>query len=662
MAIEGTTPQVECGRFPVKRVVGDVVRVTAAIYADGHDHVAARLVYRDNTDSAWNMVAMEPLDNDLWQASFTATDAGLWQFRIQAWIDHFDTWTSDLSKRIPAQPAEAVELKPGEPMREIPLALRTGASLLDKASTAARDTDARQLKSFASSLRWMADQNLARYDDPMTPEILELAKKYPDLDLSTSSADYEVRVERERARFSTWYEFFPRSAGAGGQHGTLKDAAARLPQIAEWGFDVVYFPPIHPIGTAFRKGKNNSVTAEQEDVGSPWAIGNRHGGHTAIASELGTLSDFDDLIAAASDAGVEIALDIAFQCSPDHPWVRLHPEWFLQRPDGSIQYAENPPKKYQDIYPLNFESMEWQPMWQELCGVFLFWARRGVRIFRVDNPHTKALPFWEWCLREVQNAYPDAIFLAEAFTRPHVMYALAKRGFTQSYTYFTWRETKTEITEYLQEVTSAPVSEFFRPNLWPNTPDILPGSLKKGGRSAFAVRAVLAATLGASYGVYGSAFELMESVPAQPGSEEYLDSEKYQLRDWSAVEAVRGTIMPLLQTLNHARRGHAALQRNETLHFHTIENPQMLCYSKRHGEDVILTIVNLDTESEQKGWTDLSMQELGLAQNAAYRVHDLLTGEMYRWQGAHTLVILDPAKAPAHLLHLQRSDEDGEQA
>lgn len=675
VVVEDVQPQIDYGRFSVKRIIGDEIQVTAAVYGDGHDHIAARVLYRHDTGSEWHSVKMEALGNDLWSARFTLDALGEWQFRVEGWVDHFDTWASDLAKRIAAQPDGATidagqentdkDLQAGsnvvpELARDIQLAFRTGAGLLNQLAANVIGPDAKKLTDFASSLCRLADQGATRYDNPLTDSLKELTERYPDLRFSTKSADYRVWVDRERARFSTWYEFFPRSVGEHGRHGRLCDAARHIPQLAAMGFDVIYFPPIHPIGNAFRKGRNNNVVAAAEDVGSPWAIGSEQGGHTAIAPELGTPEDFDEMVRVAQDSGVEIALDIAFQCSPDHPWVKAHPEWFSIRPDGSIQYAENPPKKYQDIYPLNFESSDWQGLWEELCDVFLFWAERGVRIFRVDNPHTKALPFWEWCIDTVKKRYPDALFLAEAFTRPHVMYGLAKRGFSQSYTYFTWRNTKTELTSYLTELTTLPVRDFFRPNLWPNTPDILPELLQKGGRAAFVQRAVLATTLGSSYGIYGPAFELMDHVPVREGSEEYLDSEKYQLRLWARER--KDSLMPLLQILNRARQQHPSLQRNETLRFHEIGNPNLLCYSKRWGDDVILTVVNLDTAFAQSGWTDLNMDELGLKHDDRYTVRDLLRDGLYEWSGPSNYVLLDPAVMPAHVFHLippGHADEEG---
>ncbi len=683
VVIENIKPEIDGGRYAAKRVVGDTVRVTASIFGDGHDHLGARLLYRRTDERSFRHVPFRPLGNDVWEADFKVDAIGAWVYTVQAWVDHFDTWIHDLHKRIDAQgtapSAHGVNLNEPSPNDRTPpaaavprsgadapaqnalakaaaadvaLAFRTGAILLDHASTIARDEDARNLKSTASSLRWMAERPQDRYDFPLADESITLAMKYPDLKFATTYSDLlPLWVDREKARFSSWYEFFPRSAGqTPGVHGTLKDVTRRLPEVAAMGFDVLYMPPIHPIGTAFRKGKNNSTVAEPGDVGSPWAIGNTDGGHKAILKELGTFADFAEMVTTANDLGIDIALDIAFQCSPDHPWVRQHPDWFQIRPDGTIQYAENPPKKYQDIYPINFESSDWQALWQELYSVFAFWVDRGVRTFRVDNPHTKALPFWQWCIAEVRKTHPEVIFLAEAFTRPHVMYGLAKMGYTQSYTYFSWRTKKQELTEYMEEVTTPPVSDFFRPNLWPNTPDILPGFLQTTNPAAYMQRIILAATLGASYGVYGPAFELMEHLPAKPGSEEYLNSEKYQLRDWDRNSPT--SLAPLFTLLNHIRHAHKALQTDETLRFHTINNEQLLCYSKRSEQDVILCVVNLDPDNVQSAFTSLDLGVLGLG-SQPFEVEDLLTGATYTWQGPSNYVSLDPGKMPAHVLRVQ---------
>jgi starch synthase (maltosyl-transferring) len=658
VVIEEIQPSVDAGRYPAKRVLGDDVTVTAAIFSDGHDHVAARLLYRHASQKKWQSVPFTALTNDLWTATFPVDTIGPWRFTVEAWVDHFDTWKDDLTKRLGAQTTSA---------QDIPLALRIGANLLDAAAARAKGADAKRLKAAALELRGLAEQELAVYDPPIGDELMALVAKYPDLSLATRyPVELPLWVDRERAIFSSWYELFPRSTGAPGEHGTLRDVAARLPEIAAMGFDVVYMPPIHPIGVAYRKGKNNSVTAEEGDVGSPWAIGNSNygaaeGGHTGILPELGTLAEFDALVAAASSHGLDIALDIAFQCSPDHPWVAAHPDWFIRRPDGSIQYAENPPKKYQDIYPLNFESPDWRGLWDALYGVFKFWSDRGVRVFRVDNPHTKALPFWEWCIAEVLKTAPDTIFLAEAFTRPHVMYSLAKGGFTQSYTYFTWRNTKAELQTYFEEISNAPVSDFFRGNVWPNTPDILHAQLQVENpaqrRAVFQQRVILAATLSSNYGIYGPAYELMEWRPAKPtagktGSEEYLDSEKYQLRAWD-----RGgeSIAPLIAMLNKIRRENPALQRNENLHFHPNENPLILAYSKSttDGSNTVLTVVNLDQANTQAAWINLDLAELGVVDGVPFQVEDLLTGITYTWNGAWNYVAIAPG-ATAHVFRVVR--------
>jgi starch synthase (maltosyl-transferring) len=687
VVIEEIQPQVDCGRYPARRILGDRVEISAAIFCDGHDHAAARLLYKPAGDREWLSTSMSALPNDLWHASFTVDKLGPWGFTIQGWVDHFDTWTHDLKKRLAAQPglAEPSLIQPGPaspepakrdlPPQEIPVAFTIGALLLDQAAaraTLARvNADAKQLKELAATLRLLAGKNLALYDYPISAEIEQLVARYPDLTYATT-ADFEfpLWVDRERARFSSWYELFPRSTSPDSErHGTLRDVELLLPEIAAMGFDILYLPPIHPIGRAFRKGPDNSVTAGPSDDGSPWAIGSEEGGHKAIHPKLGTLADFDRLVSALHSHGMEIALDIAFQCSPDHPWVKEHPNWFLHRPDGSIQYAENPPKKYQDIYPLNFESPDWKGLWDELRSVFQFWIDRGVRVFRVDNPHTKALPFWEWCISELHSATPSVIFLAEAFTRPHVMYSLAKAGFTQSYTYFTWRTGKDELRAYFEEITKPPVSDFFTPNVWPNTPDILHASLQTGGRPAFIQRLILATTLAASYGIYGPAYELGEHLPAKPDSEEYLHSEKYQVRRWDRTDP--HSLAPLITRLNQIRRTNPALQSDLSLHFHEVDNPQILCYSKstlkpapplaatsyaatNEPENIILVAVNLDPHNEQAGWIDLDLKHLGIAHDEVFEVEDLLTGDRYQWHDRSNYVALRPDVMPGHILRVTR--------
>jgi starch synthase (maltosyl-transferring) len=681
VVIEEIQPTVDCGRYPAKRVVGDRIEVTAAIFGDGHDHVAARLLYRHSSQRKWQSTPFTALTNDLWSAEFAVDKMGFWNFTIEAWVDHFDTWAHDLDKRLAAQSgttaaplpdpqaqpvADAkVDKQPTQKTAEpqdIPLALRIGANHIEAAAGRAKGPDAKALAAAARRLRSLADERLPVYESPLTPELVALVAKYPDFSLATKyPSELPVWVDRERACYSSWYELFPRSASpVPGRHGTLRDVEARLPEIAAMGFDVVYLPPIHPIGSAFRKGKNNAVSAQPGDVGSPWAIGAAEGGHTEILPELGTFEDFASLVDATRAHGMEIALDIAFQCSPDHPWVHSHPEWFVQRPDGTIQYAENPPKKYQDIYPLNFESTNWRGLWDALYNVFEFWVDHGVRIFRVDNPHTKAIPFWQWCICEIQKSSPDVLFLAEAFTRPHVMYSLAKSGFTQSYTYFTWRNTKADLQEYFEELSKPPVSDFFRPNVWPNTPDILHAQLQNPDplqrRAVFQQRVILAATLSSNYGIYGPAYELLEGRPAKPapgktGSEEYLDSEKYQIRAWDRSSP--DSIAPLITQLNQIRRENTALQRNRNLHFHPCENASILCYSKTTSDhtNTILVVVNLDPAKEQTAWLNLALDQMGIPWDSSFTVEDLLTGVSYAWNGQWNYVALRP-EVTAHIFRV----------
>ncbi len=656
IVIEEVQPRVNGGRYPVKRIIGDRVEITCAAFGDGHDHVAGRIVYRRESERRWRSAPLAAISNDLWTGNFTVDQLGLWEYTLEAWIDHFDTWAADLTKRLAAQPDPREPTQTTQP-QDIPLALRSGALLLETTAARAKGRDRKHLEEIVTSLRWLADQNATFYENPITDEIMQLAARYPDLTYATRyEHELPLWVDRPLARFSAWYELFPRSAAPDGDHhGTLKDVEARLPEIAAMGFDVLYMPPIHPIGTAYRKGPNNSVTAQPGDHGSPWAIGAPEGGHKAIHPELGTMKDFAALVKAAGKHKIELALDIAFQCSPDHPWVKEHPSWFITRPDGSIQYAENPPKKYQDIYPLNFESPDWRGLWEELHSVFTFWIEKGVSVFRVDNPHTKALPFWEWCIAEIHKTHPQAIFLAEAFTRPHVMYSLAKAGFTQSYTYFTWRTEKEELQTYFEEITKPPVSDFFHPNLWPNTPDILHESLQTGGRPAFVQRLILAATLGANYGIYGPAYELAEGRPAKPtsgktGSEEYLDSEKYQLRHWDRDDPQ--SLVPLITRINQIRRENPALQSDGSLHFHPVDDPDVMAYSKTEGDNAILVAINLDPHAEHAGWIDLDLEHLNLPANDPFTVEDLLTGVQYPWQGSRNYVALNPQVMPAHIFRI----------
>ncbi len=638
--VEGLAPLVDGGRFPAKRVLDDRVRVEADVFADGHDVVVARVRHREPGTTSWQESPMAHLGNDRWRGEIAVDVLGEHEFTVVGWVDAFATWQRDLEKRVKAAQDVAVDLL-------------VGADLVDAAATRAAEPDRRaRLMELAAKLR---GRTAAATAVALGRELTDRMADVPDRRLETVlEPAARIAVDPVHARFSAWYELFPRStADEPGRHGTLRDVIARLPYVAGMGFDVLYLPPIHPIGGTFRKGPNNVVAAGPDDPGVPWAIGGPEGGHTAVHPELGTLEDVRALVAAADEHGIRIALDLAFQVSPDHPYVTDHRDWFRARPDGTIQYAENPPKKYQDIYPFDFESEDWAGMWVELLGVVRHWIDQGVRIFRVDNPHTKAFPFWEWLIDEVKREDPEVLFLAEAFTRPKVMYRLAKLGFSQSYTYFTWRTTKHELTEYFEELTSPPVSEFFRPSVWPNTPDILHEVLQHGGPPAFGLRLVLAATLAASYGIYGPAFELLEATPREPGSEEYLDSEKYQLRHWDLDRA--DSVAPLITRVNAARREHPALQRDDGLTFHPVDNERLLAYSKRtpDGGDCVLTVVNLDPRHVQTGWVELPLEALGIDPERSFEVHDLLDGSIYLWDGPRNYVEIDPATLPAHVFHVR---------
>ena len=652
--VEAVTPQVDGGRFPIKRSVGETVVVEADAFADGHDIVVVRLRHRRSGSAGWVEAPMEPLGNDRWRGEFRVEHVGRAAYTVVAWTDRFASWRRDLVTRVEAD-------------QDVSIDLLIGAALLVEAAGRAGETgdpgaseEGERLEAWAAELRGDGS-TAARARLALDPELEALVGRHPDRAHATTYApELEVVVDPLRARFSAWYELFPRStARERGRHGTLRDVVARLPYVAEMGFDVLYLPPIHPIGRRFRKGPNNVTTAGRDDPGVPWAIGGPEGGHTAIHPELGTLDDLHALVRAADEHGIALALDIAFQASPDHPWVREHPTWFRQRPDGSVQYAENPPKKYQDIYPFDFETEDWPALWQGLADVVRFWIGHGVRIFRVDNPHTKPFPFWDWLIGSIKAEQPDVLFLAEAFTRPKVMYRLAKLGFSQSYTYFTWRNSKHELTEYFTELTRGPVREYFRPNVWPNTPDILHEFLQHGGRPAFELRFVLAATLAASYGIYGPAYELGEHTPIATGSEEYLDSEKYQLRDWDLRRA--DSLAPLIGRVNRIRREHPALQSNDGLAFHPIDDDRLIAYTKRAPavpaasaeRDIVLVVVNLDPHAARAGTLELPLAELGIDGPGAFEAIDLLTGTTHLWEGPRNRIELDPATRPAAILQLR---------
>jgi starch synthase (maltosyl-transferring) len=635
VVIENVTPRVDDGRFPVKRVVGDILSVEVDAFGDGHDEIRVVLRWCGGEPDEWHEVEMEPVGNDRWRATFPLEHVGRYEYNVAAWVDRFRTWQHDLEKRVDAG-------------QDVTVDLQIGAQLVAQAAERASGRDAEHLARAAQHL------NAAR---GLNEHLLEVVQRYPARsNESTLQQPLAVTVDPPRARFSAWYELFPRSASPDPErHGTFRDVIERLDYVRELGFNVLYLPPISPIGRQFRKGPNNRPSEDPSDPGVPWAIGGPDGGHSAVHSDLGSLDDFRALVAAGRQRGIELALDIAFQASPDHPWVTEHPEWFRARPDGSIQYAENPPKKYQDIYPFDFESSDWRGLWDALNGVFRFWIDQGVTMFRVDNPHTKAFAFWEWCIADIKRDHAEVLFLSEAFTRPKVMYRLAKLGFSQSYTYFTWRNSAADMREYLEELTSPPVNQFFRPNFWPNTPDILHADLQTGARAAFEARFVMAATLSSNYGIYGPAFELMEHTPREPGTEEYRDSEKYQQRTWDLNRA--DSLAPLIAAVNEARRDHPALQSMERLWFHPIDNEQLLAYTKNSAdrEDVILAVVSFDYLNRREGVLELALEGLGLPADRPFQVVDLLDGTVHEWVGSAIPIDLDPAERGAHLFWLRRS-------
>ncbi len=651
VVIEAVSPEVDGGRFPIKRIAGDEVVVEADVFADGHDEIACRLLYRREDAPEWSSAAMELVVNDRWRASFPVPEVGRYQYRIEGWPAPFQTWRRDLKARVEAGQDVRVELK-------------VGADFCREAASRASGEDAQRLLERAAALEreWDVSLRVAVALDEVTNDLM---LRNPDRGRSTVyDRGLTVVVDRERARFGAWYEMFPRSASPDATRaGTFDDVIARLPYVASMGCDVLYMPPVHPIGHTQRRGKNNTASTSSTDPGSPWAIGSEEGGHKAVDPHLGTIEDFRRLVGRARDRGIEVALDLALQCTPDHPYVREHPEWFKRLPGGEIRHAENPPKKYFDIYPLDFDSEDWWDLWQEVKSIVDFWIEQGVRIFRVDNPHTKPFAFWEWLISGVKAEHPDIVFLSEAFTRPKVMYRLAKLGFTQSYTYFAWRNAKWELTQYFTELTEPPVSDFFRPNLWPNTPDILTEYLQSGGRPAFVSRLILAATLGASYGIYGPAFELCESLPREQGSEEYLDSEKYEVRHWDIDR--EESLSPLIARVNQVRRDNPALQRNDTLRFHHVENGEIIAYSKssEDGSNLVLTVVNLDPHHTQSGWLELPLADLGIDAQEPFQVHDQLDGSRYIWYGSRNYVELNPHVLPAHVFVVRRhmrSEQDFE--
>ena len=640
VVIEKVKPEIDCGRFPVKRIAGEKVRVTADIFADGHDALSARVLYRKAENSEWREAAMRPIRNDRWEGGFIVEEIGSYFYTVQGWIDRFKTWQQDLRKRIDA----------GQDLKADMLA---GVRLAEETAERTSEEDRKKLIRFDELLKGVksADSVAAA----LAEELTELMQRYPDRTFAASlEKEREVVVDRKKALFSAWYELFPRSCSPEpGRHGTFSDCLPLLPEIADMGFDVLYLPPPHPIGRTGRKGKNNSLKIGPDDVGSPWAIGSEEGGHKTIHPRLGTFEDFERLLQKAKEAGLEIAMDMAFQSSPDHPYVREHPGWFRWRPDGAVQFAENPPKKYEDIIPFHFETERWQELWEELESIFFFWIGKGIRIFRVDNPHTKPFPFWEWLIREVKQEYPEVIFLSEAFTRPKVMDHLAKIGFSQSYTYFTWRNTKREWIEYLTELTQTEKREYFRPNFWPNTPDILPEHLQYGGRPAFIIRLILAATLSSSYGIYGPAFELCVR-EALPGTEEYLNAEKYEIKHWDREKP--DNLREVMARVNRIRRENPALQTPWNLRFYDIDNDQILFYGKATEDlsNIIFVAVNLDPFHPQSGRAKVPVRELGIDPLQPYLVHDLLSDDMSVWQGEDNPVEIDPRVLPARIFKVRK--------
>jgi starch synthase (maltosyl-transferring) len=639
--IENLRPLIDGGRYPIKRVVDEDLVVEADVFKAGHDVVAAALKWRILGDSRWQETPMTHIDNDRWRGACTLYENAIYEYTVEAWTDTFWGWRDEFTKKfevgVSALTSEALE----------------GAALLEAAAQRAYDyNDAARLLELSQRIAAgdPAEINVIAHSG----ELEVLMATYPDRSGATQySPPPRVIVDHAIARTAAWYEFFPRSAeGRGDRGSTLRDCLSRIDDAQAMGFDVIYFPPIHPIGSTNRKGRNNSTTCLPQDPGVPYAIGSDAGGHKDIDPTLGTLDDFDWLQAEVRNRGMEIALDFAINCSPDHPYVREHPEWFYKRPDGSIKYAENPPKKYEDIYPLNFRCEDWQALWEEMKSIILFWADHGVRIFRVDNPHTKPLPFWEYLITEVRSKYPDVLFLAEAFTKPKMMKALAKSGFTQSYTYFTWRDSKQELIEYFTELTQTDMREYFRGNLWPNTPDILPFGLQEGGRPAFMIRAVLAATLSSLYGIY-SGFELCEN-QALPGREEYADSEKYQWkeRDWNAP----GNIKDWIARLNKIRKENRALQFYDNLRFYQADNDAILFYAKMTAarDNIILVVVNLDPHRKQSSYIDVPIDQFGSIDDDVYQVHDLISDARYMWHGRRNYVELDPEIQPAHIFRVRR--------
>jgi len=635
--ISNVSPEIDKGQFPAKAAVNEPITVTADIFSDGHDEISASLYIRRVNQRRWTEFPMHFVSNDHWNIRLVPDEIGLYEFRIEGWVDHYRTWKNGLIKKKGAGQDIAIELQ-------------IGAQLMLDAQRAIKHPD---LPGWYARLA-DPDQQDAAYELAISEEAAAVMYTYRLSDEITAyPKTLRIEVERKKAAFSTWYELFPRSTAAEGvEHGTFNDVIPLLPRIAKMGFDVLYFPPIHPIGEKNRKGKNNSLTATESDPGSPWAIGNRLGGHKAIHSQLGNLRDFKKLLKAANKQGIEIAMDIAYQCAPDHPYVKEHPQWFKWRPDGTVQYAENPPKRYEDILPFNFETDDWENLWVELKSVIDYWIDAGVSIFRIDNPHTKAFRFWEWMIAEVRREHPEVLFLAEAFTRPRVMERLAKAGFNQSYTYFTWRNTRKELEEYITELTKTEMRYYFRPNFWPNTPDILPPHLTQSGENAHIMRLILAATMSSNYGIYGPVFEFGINQP-HGAKEEYIDNEKYEIKHWDWRVTTR--IGEIIRRVNHIRRENPALQSTWNIELAESSNDQIICYAKKDKEsgNLLIIAVNLDVFNVQGGHVRIPFERMKLSSLRQFRVRDLLSGESYQWHNEWNYVELNPYRMPAHIFKVE---------
>ncbi|MFY7742707.1 MAG: alpha-1,4-glucan--maltose-1-phosphate maltosyltransferase [Flavobacterium sp.] len=636
--IESVKPQLDGGSFYIKRIVNQKVIVSAHVFADGHDVVECCVKFKYEKDKKWSEVRMSPTENDEWEAEFIVEKQGFYSYFIEGWVDYALNWQHGTERKIKDNQHVKSELLEGAEYCQ---------AILKEVT--------KEEKAYLNSVI-KAFQDAKLYDSAieiaLSDELHQIFKKYPTRTLANSSAELKVYVDRKKALFSTWYEFFPRSASeTPGKHGTFKDCERLLPRVAEMGFDTLYFPPIHPIGEVNRKGKNNATTAEKGDVGSPWGIGSKHGGHKSTHPELGTIDEFKSLVKKAQSMGIEVAMDYALQAAPDHPYVKDFPQWFKWRPDGTVQYAENPPKKYQDIQPIYFESGDWKNLWKELLDVALFWVEEcGIRVFRVDNPHTKPFYFWGWLIGEIKKKHPDVLFLSEAFTRPKIMNELAKQGFTQSYTYFTWRNTKAELIEYLTELTQTEQKEFFRPNFWPNTPDILPFALQTGNESVYLQKYFLAATLSSSVGIYGPAYEYLVHQPMAKGKEEYLNSEKYEVYHWD-WEA-KNKLTTLITRINHLRKQQESLQQTNNIIFCKTDNEQLIAYYKFNDAktDHTLMICSLNAQNPLQAVVRLPLEEIG---NQPVKVTDLITGNSYYWDREWNFVELHPA-LPFHLFKIER--------